>query len=90
MSIFSRNLSYHWNVRVQKKKKFYENFFYNILEIYNISIQVRLTTSKTKLDIQYSKLCIRVDSGVAKQLKTEYLRKLGKNKKISNFHGHKS
>ena len=89
MSIFSRNLSYHWNVRAQKKK-FYENFFYNILEIYNISIQVRLTTSKTKLDIQYSKLCIRVDSGVAKQLKTEYLRKLGKNKKISNFHGHKS
>ena len=32
------------------------NHGHNILELYNISIQTRLTTSKTKRDIQYSKL----------------------------------
>ena len=42
----------------------------NILELYNVLVQIRLTTSKTKHDISYSKLGIRVASPVAKQLKT--------------------
>ena len=39
---------------------------HNILERYNILAQIRLTTSKKKLDILYSKLGI----GVAGRLKT--------------------
>ena len=38
------------------------NFDHSILELYNVLIQTRLTTSKTKRDIQYSKLGIRVAS----------------------------
>ena len=36
------------------------NLGHNILELYNVLIQTRLTTSKTKRDIQYRKLGIRV------------------------------
>ena len=43
------------------------NLGHNILELYNILVQVRFTTSKTKLDIWYSKLSIRVASRVAEQ-----------------------
>ena len=43
------------------------NLGHNILELYNVLIQARLTTSKTKRDIQYSKLGIRV----AERLKTQ-------------------
>ena len=43
----------------------------NILELYNILVQVRFFKSKKKLDIQYSKLGIRVVSRVAEQLKTQ-------------------
>ena len=32
------------------------NLVHNILELYNVLIQARLTTSKTKRDIKYSKL----------------------------------
>ena len=43
---------------------------YNILEFYNVLVQIRLTTSKTKRDIEYSKLGIRVASRFGEQLKT--------------------
>ena len=46
------------------------NLGHNILELYNVLIQTRLTTSKTKRDIKYSKLGIRVASRVAKRPKT--------------------
>ena len=61
---------------------------YNILQLYNILVQIRLTTTKRKLDIQYSKLGIRVASQVVKQLKTQDLRKLRNIRKISNLGGH--
>ena len=40
------------------------------MELYNVLIQARLTTSKTKRDIYYSKLGIWVASRVAERLKT--------------------
>ena len=43
------------------------NLVHNILELCNVLIQTRLTTSKTKRDINYGKL----GSGVASGLKTE-------------------
>ena len=46
------------------------NHGHNILELYNLLIQTRLTTSKIKCDIQYSKVGIRVASRVAERLKT--------------------
>ena len=42
---------------------------HNILELYNILVQIRFTTSKGKLDIWYSKLGIGVASRVAERLK---------------------
>ena len=57
---------------------------HNISELYNILVRVRFTTSKTKRDIQYSKLIIRV----AERLKTLNLRKLGNIRKISSLGGH--
>ena len=50
---------------------------HNSLELYNILLQIRFTTSKTKSDIQYSKLCIRVASRVAERFKTQNIRILG-------------
>ena len=44
------------------------NLGHNILELYNVLIQTRLTTSKTKRDIQYRKLGIQVASRVAERL----------------------
>ena len=38
------------------------------MEFYNVLIQIRLTTSKTKRDIYYSKFNIQVASRVAEQL----------------------
>ena len=46
------------------------NHDHNILELYNVLIQTRLTTIKTKRNIQYIKLGIRVASRVAERLKT--------------------
>ena len=43
---FSRNLNHYWKCREQK-----ENLDHNILELYNVLVQIRLTTSKTKRDI---------------------------------------
>ena len=49
------------SLEVQRAKtKFSDNLGHNILEIYNILVQVRFTTCKTKLYIYYSKLGIRV------------------------------
>ena len=42
---------------------------HNILELYNILLQIQFTTSITKLDVQYSKLGIRVAPRVAERLK---------------------
>ena len=49
----------------------------NILELYNVLVQIIFTTSKTKRDIQYSKLSIWVASRVAELLKIQNLRKQG-------------
>ena len=46
------------------------NLGHNIFELYNVLVQIQLITSKTKRDIYYSKLSIRVASRVAEQLKT--------------------
>ena len=61
---------------------------HNILELYNILVQIQFTTSKRKLDIQYSKLCIRVASRVAERRKTQGLTKIKNTRKISNLGGH--
>ena len=45
------------------------NFGHNILEFYNVLVEIRLTTSKTKRGIKYSKLSIRGASRVAEWLK---------------------
>ena len=50
MSVFSRNWNHRGKCREQKLK-FSDNHGHNILELYNILIQIRLTTSKTKSDI---------------------------------------
>ena len=52
-----------WNIAVY-------NPGHNVLELYNILIRVRFPTSKTKLDIQYRKLGIRVASRVPERVKT--------------------
>ena len=60
------------NIHSLYLKNIYEqhyNIRHNILELYNVLIQTRLTASKTKHDIQYSKLGIQVASRVAKRLK---------------------
>ena len=58
------------------------------MEFYKISVQIRLTTSKWKLDMWYWKLGTRVASWVAERLKTLDLRKLGNFRKISNLDVH--
>ena len=47
MSIFFRNSNLCWKCRDQKKK-ISDNLVHNILELYNVLRQTRLTTSKTK------------------------------------------
>ena len=61
---------------------------HNIFELQNVLLEIQFTTSKTKLDIQYSKLGIRVASRVAEGLNIQDLRKLGNIRKISNLGGH--
>ena len=63
------------------------NLVHNILEFYNVLVQIRLATSKTTRGIQYSKLGIRVVIQVAEQLKTQNLRKEENIRKISNLGG---
>ena len=55
---------------------------HNILELYNILVQIRFTTSKTKRDIQYSKLSIRVASRVAERLKILGNKEISENSQI--------
>ena len=50
-------------------------FDHNILELYNVTVQFRLTTSKRKRGISYSKVGIRVATQVAKQDKSYDLKK---------------
>ena len=57
------------------------NIGHNILASYCVSVEVWLATSKTRLDIYYSKLNIRVASGDAKRLKTYDFRNLGHDRK---------
>ena len=63
------------------------NYSPNILELHNILVQVRFATSKTKLDIKYNKLRLKVASQVAARLKTYDLKKLGYFRNISNLGG---
>ena len=62
---------------VQKKQikmgSFLYNLGHNILELYNVLAQIRLTTSKTKRGIQYTKLGIRVAWRVANNLRLRIL-----------------
>ena len=46
--IFSRNLN-HWKRRA--KRNLSDNLGHNILKLYNVLVQIRLTTSKTKHEI---------------------------------------
>ena len=50
------------------------NLGHNILEIYNVLVQVRVATIKTKLVIQYGKLGIQFAPQVAEWLKTLKIR----------------
>ena len=59
----------------------------HILELYNVLVEIRLTTNKMKRAIQYSKLSIRVASRVAKRLKNQNLRKQGNIRNIPNLGG---
>ena len=68
MSISSRNLNHHWRCRDQNEN--FDNLGHKILEIYNVLVQIRLTASKTKRDIQYSKIGIHVISSFGERLKT--------------------
>ena len=83
---FSQKVQSIWEVQTTKQK-FSNNLGHNILELYNALVQIRFATSKTKLDIEYNKLGIRVASRVAKQLKTQNLRKLENIVKISSLAG---
>ena len=86
MITFSR---FESSLEVQRaKRKFLDNPGHNILELYSILVQIRFPTSKRKLDIQYSKLGIRVASRIAERLRTQDLRKLGNIRKISTLGGH--
>ena len=51
ISFFFRNSNLCWKCRDQKKKKNSDNLVHNILELYNVLRETRLTTSKTKRDI---------------------------------------
>ena len=67
--IFSQNKKsehQHWILII----RFSLQTCHNILELYNILVQILFTISKKKLDIQYSKFGIRVASQVAQRLKT--------------------
>ena len=49
-----------------EKRKVSDNLSHNTFGLYNILVPERFTTNKTKLDIQYRKLGIRVAERVAK------------------------
>ena len=96
MSKVQKKVKHHENIFLETFLQFlicgnlFENYNsgYDILELYNILVQIQFTTSKTKLDFQYSKLGIQVALQVAKQRKALDLRKLGNIREISNLGGH--
>ena len=69
----------------ESKKKFSDNFAHNILELYNVSVQIWSTTKKTKHDIHYSTLGIRVTSRVVERLKTKLSLLQGEKKHIEDL-----
>ena len=76
------------SLEVQRaKRKFSDNHGHNILGLDNVLIQTRLTTNKTKRNIQYTKLGITIASRVTKRLKTQDLTKSRNAKKILNLCG---
>ena len=64
------------------------NLDHNFLGLFNVSVDIWLTTSKFNRGICYSKLSIRVASQVAEQLATWDLGKKENISKISNLGGH--
>ena len=76
------------SLEVQRvKEKFSENPGHNILALFNNLAQVEIAPYKTILDIWHNKLATRVTSQVTEWLKTQYLRKLGNIRKMSNLGG---
>ena len=69
----------------ESKKKFSDDFAHNILELYNVSVQIWSTTNKTKCDIHYSTLGIRVTSRVVERLKTKLSLLQGEKKHIEDL-----
>ena len=69
----------------ESKKKFSDNFAHNILELYDVSVQIWSTTKKTKHDIYYSTLGIRVTSRVVERLKTKLSLLQGEKKHIEDL-----
>ena len=61
-STYSRNSNHRWKIREQNERKFSYNPCQNVLELYCVLVQILLTTSKTKLDIYFNKLGMRVVS----------------------------
>ena len=68
-------------------RKFSGNLGDNILELYNVLVQIQLITSKTKRDVYYSKLGIPAVLRVAQRLNTSDLRKSEYIRKILNLGG---
>ena len=85
--LFKFILQYNNSACYLKYSNSSHNLVYNILIIYNTLVRVRFTTSKTKLNIQYSKLGVQVASRVAERLKTYDLRELENIRKISKLGG---
>ena len=69
----------------ESKKTFSDNFAHNILELYNVSVQIWSTTNKTKRDIHYSTLGIRDTSRVVERLKTKLSLLQGEKKHIEDL-----
>ena len=85
MSIFSLQ-KFESSLEVKRaKRKFSDNFAHNIMELYNVSVQVWSTTNKTKRDIHYSKLGIRVASRAVEWLKTKLSLLQGEKKHIEDL-----
>ena len=83
MSIFFQKFESSLEVK-RAKKKLSDNFAH-ILELCNVSVQIWLTTNKTKRDIHYSTLGIRVTSRVVERLKTKLSLLQGEKKHIEDL-----
>ena len=69
----------------REKRKFSDNFAHNILELYNVSVQIWTATNKTKRDIHYSKLGIRVAFRVVERLQAKLSLLQGEKKHIEDL-----